>query len=111
MTDKNESVNGRILVIDDNPSIHQDFEKILLRDTGVSSGMTQVEKILFGDNAQPVEQPTCELHFAQQGAPGGAMVTQAHANGRPFALAFIDMRMPPGWDGLETIEHLWKADP
>ncbi len=21
------------------------------------------------------------------------------------------MRMPPGWDGLETIEHLWKADP
>jgi diguanylate cyclase (GGDEF)-like protein len=26
-------------------------------------------------------------------------------------LAFVDMRMPPGWDGLETIEHLWKADP
>ena len=31
--------------------------------------------------------------------------------GRPFALAFIDMRMPPGWDGLETIEHLWTVDP
>jgi diguanylate cyclase (GGDEF)-like protein len=26
-------------------------------------------------------------------------------------MAFVDMRMPPGWDGLETIEHLWAADP
>ena len=26
-------------------------------------------------------------------------------------MAFVDMRMPPGWDGVETIEHLWEVDP
>ena len=26
-------------------------------------------------------------------------------------MAFVDMRMPPGWDGLKTIEHLWATDP
>ncbi|MDB5580756.1 MAG: diguanylate cyclase, partial [Bradyrhizobium sp.] len=30
---------------------------------------------------------------------------------RPYALAFIDTRMPPGWDGVETIERLWQVDP
>ncbi|MGH8209817.1 MAG: putative bifunctional diguanylate cyclase/phosphodiesterase, partial [Steroidobacteraceae bacterium] len=36
---------------------------------------------------------------------------QAIEENRPFATAFVDMRMPPGWDGLETIEHLWRVDP
>ena len=40
MTDNAEFANGRILVIDDNPAIHQDFEKILMRDAGVDAGMT-----------------------------------------------------------------------
>ncbi|MGZ8385082.1 MAG: histidine kinase dimerization/phospho-acceptor domain-containing protein, partial [Nitrospira sp.] len=35
----------------------------------------------------------------------------AYQRGNPYAVAFVDMRMPPGWDGLETIEHLWYADP
>ncbi len=51
------------------------------------------------------------MQFAQQGKQGVTLAERALANGRPFALAFIDMRMPPGWDGLETIEHLWAADP
>ena len=51
------------------------------------------------------------MQFAQQGSQGVTLAQQALASGHPFALAFIDMRMPPGWDGLETIEHLWKADP
>ena len=36
---------------------------------------------------------------------------EAVEEGRPYAVAFVDMRMPPGWDGLETIEMLWEADP
>jgi diguanylate cyclase (GGDEF)-like protein len=108
---KNETVNGRILVIDDNPSIHEDFAKILARDDASGSDMSRIEKILFGDSTPAPALPTFELKFANQGSQGVAMARQALANGIPFALAFIDMRMPPGWDGLETIEHLWKADP
>ena len=73
--------------------------------------MTQAEKILFGESAAPVMQPSFDLQFAQQGKQGVTLAERALANGRPFALAFIDMRMPPGWDGLETIEHLWAVDP
>jgi signal transduction histidine kinase len=39
------------------------------------------------------------------------MVHSAYGKGQPYALAFVDMRMPPGWDGLETIENLWYVDP
>ncbi len=108
---KNETVNGRILVIDDNPSIHDDFAKILARDDASGTEMSRIEKILFGDAAPAPVLPTFELKFANQGAQGVELARDALANGTPFALAFIDMRMPPGWDGLETIEHLWKADP
>jgi diguanylate cyclase (GGDEF)-like protein len=111
MTDKAEAVNGRILIIDDNPSIHQDFEKILVREANADTGMSQIEKILFGDSAAQPLLPSFELQFAQQGKQGVGMVRSALANGTPFALAFIDMRMPPGWDGLETIQHLWGIDP
>ena len=111
MSGKVETVNGRILIIDDNPAIHDDFAKILAHDDAAETDMSRIEKILFGDSGPALTPPSFELQFAQQGVQGVTLAQQAKANGRPFALAFIDMRMPPGWDGLETIEHLWKADP
>jgi signal transduction histidine kinase len=52
-----------------------------------------------------------ELRSALQGQEALELAVDARASGRPFALAFVDMRMPPGWDGLTTIRHLWEADP
>jgi diguanylate cyclase len=106
-----DAANGRILVIDDNPAIHDDFAKILVPSSGNDAGMSRIEKILFGDANPAPTPPTFELQFAPQGADGVRLARAAQAAGRPFALAFIDMRMPPGWDGLETIQHLWKVDP
>src|SRR5262245_4402469 len=99
-----EAINGRILVIDDNPSIHDDFAKILVPSAGNDAGMSQIEKVLFGDAEPDSLPPSFDLQFAHQGADGVKMAHAARTAGRPFALAFIDMRMPPGWDGLETIE-------
>jgi PAS domain S-box-containing protein len=39
------------------------------------------------------------------------MVKQALADNRPYALAFVDVRMPPGWDGVETIARIWEVNP
>ena len=36
---------------------------------------------------------------------------QAIAAGNPYAMAFVDVRMPPGWDGVETTRELWKVAP
>ncbi|WP_412071434.1 EAL domain-containing protein [Pseudomonas sp. FEN] len=101
--------NRRILIIDDTPSIHEDFRKTLCPDD-VEDDLQSAEQALFGDTiSRRVE--TFELDSAFQGQEGLAKVEQALLQGRPYAMAFIDMRMPPGWDGLQTLERLWQADP
>ena len=52
-----------------------------------------------------------EIDSAFQGQEGLQKVRSAIADGHPYAMAFVDIRMPPGWDGVETIGHLWDADP
>ncbi|HYE62630.1 MAG TPA: EAL domain-containing protein [Phycisphaerales bacterium] len=100
----------RVLVVDDNPDIHEDFRKILAPpQTG--GGIADLEAAIFGQPAAPVEVERYDLSSAHQGQQALELLRQAKREGRPFALAFVDMRMPPGWDGLETIEHLWKEDP
>lgn len=111
MADNTESTGYRILVVDDNPAIHQDFDKILRGDPDDDQAMSRAERILFGDSVAALEQPPFEIEFALQGRQGVSMAESAAGAGRPYALAFVDMRMPPGWDGLETIERLWAADP
>ena len=55
--------------------------------------------------------PTFELESVIRGQEGLAMVAAAVDEGRPYAVAFVDMRMPNGWDGVQTIEELFKKDP
>ncbi|MBK5551891.1 MULTISPECIES: EAL domain-containing protein [unclassified Pseudomonas] len=101
--------NRRILIIDDTPSIHHDFRKILDPDAEGEQDLAGTEEALFG--TLPPDRLTFELDSAYQGQEALELVKRARSEGRPYALAFTDMRMPPGWDGLETIEQLWKADP
>ncbi|MFJ7282845.1 putative bifunctional diguanylate cyclase/phosphodiesterase [Pseudomonas sp. NPDC099000] len=101
--------NRRILIIDDTPSIHQDFRKILGPDTEGEQSLAGTEEALFG--TQQPARLSFQLDSAYQGQEALEMVKRAQAEGRPYAMAFTDMRMPPGWDGLETIERLWKVDP
>ena len=105
------TASPRILVIDDNPAIHEDFRKILVKSTKPVDGLQDMRSALFGDVRQPVTLVDFEVDFASQGEEGLEMVQQAQATGRPYALAFVDSRMPPGWDGIETISHLWQACP
>jgi len=110
MMDNQITDNRRILVIDDNPSIHDDFKKILAPPVD-SDSLNQARAALFGEAPTLPTQVRYELDFASQGREGFGLVQNAQQMGNPYALAFVDMRMPPGWDGLETIEHLWYADP
>jgi diguanylate cyclase len=102
----------RILIVDDNPAIHRDFEKILSASEEPTADLATVESLLFGDApAAERESPRYTLEFASQGQEGVERARRAAADELPFSIAFIDMRMPPGWDGLETIEQLWAVDP
>ena len=98
----------RLLMIDDNPRIHEDYRKILAgRDPDKPSS---AEAALFGEQAAH-EGPAFDVDSAMQGRDGVERARRARDEGRPYSVAFVDMRMPPGWDGLETIEQLWKIDP
>ncbi|MGQ0667282.1 MAG: response regulator [Nitrospiraceae bacterium] len=107
---KTATENRRILVIDDNLAIHEDFRKILATNTA-SNELDQAGASLFDEEPVAVHGESFELRFADQGEVGFRMAEQAVAARTPYALAFVDMRMPPGWDGLQTIEQIWKADP
>ena len=82
----NTPANRRILIADDNAAIHEDFRKILAPEQ-------------------------FEIECALQGVEAFEKVKHAAKEGRPFAMAFVDVRMPPGWDGIETVAHFWKVDP
>ena len=106
----NQPPNRRILLIDDTPSIHEDFCKILMPSVASNPALDDLESALFGDAATPQAQ-AFDLHSAYGGEEGLGLLTTAMAEQRPYALAFVDMRMPQGWDGAKTIEALWKVDP
>ena len=110
MTESKSNPNS-VLIIDDNQSIHNDFKKILT-NSNQNNGLNQAFSELFGESMNPVEdQLNFELTFASQGREGYEIVKDAMEDDRTFGLAFVDMRMPPGWDGLDTIEKLWTVDP
>jgi CheY-like chemotaxis protein len=100
----------RLLIIDDNPTIHEDIKKILCppkEDADVSAMAAE----LFGSRSPAVEPTQFRIDSAYQGQEGLAKVEQAIAEGAPYAMAFVDVRMPPGWDGIETIRRIWDKYP
>jgi diguanylate cyclase (GGDEF)-like protein len=110
MTDLGNHNPPRIIVIDDNESIHEDLKKALRSNTD-ASGLEELEVALFGGTTGGVGRTEYEIDSALQGLQGVEMVQAARDTGRSYRLAFVDMRMPPGIDGLETIELLWQKDP
>jgi two-component system, cell cycle sensor histidine kinase and response regulator CckA len=106
------AANHRILLVDDNPAIHQDFRKVLMGAQGQNKELDAAEAVLFEDQPKrKVRALPFNIDSAFQGREALEKVRTAIAEGQPYALAFVDVRMPPGWDGVETIEQLWKEDP
>ena len=110
MTTTTAEKNLRILIVDDNRSIHGDFQKILADDRSIDKARA-IEEALFGETIDTPQSIRFELQSAFQGQEGYEMVRRALAEGRPFAMAFMDVRMPPGWDGIETTARIWEIDP
>ncbi|MCC6747805.1 MAG: SpoIIE family protein phosphatase [Deltaproteobacteria bacterium] len=104
-------MNRRILVIDDNPAIHDDIRKVLMPATPRLAELSALEAELFGGEQVAGPEASFELESAFQGQQGLTLLEDAVAAHRPYAMAIVDVRMPPGWDGVETTGHLWKADP
>src|SRR5690348_1870320 len=100
----------RILVIDDNRSIHEDFRKILA-GTAATTALDATELAVFGRPPEAAREIQFEVDSAYQGQEGMLLVKKAIEAGQPYVMAFVDVRMPPGWDGVETTRKIWELDP
>jgi len=104
----------RLLVIDDSATIHQDFRRLLCPErVGRPVQLASLRTALFGAapaRAEP-SSPEFEVESAFQGQEGVAKVREAVAAGRPYAVVFLDYRMPPGGNGVETLRNLWAVHP
>jgi signal transduction histidine kinase len=107
----NPNQNRRILLIDDNRAIHEDFRKILGKKPLRSGNLDEAEAALFGDETPRLEMPEFEIDSAYQGREGYDLVVQSVEDDHPYAMAFVDVRMPPGWDGVETTARIWQKYP
>ncbi len=110
--------NTRILIVDDNESIHEDFHKVLIHEQDEDHlTLSDLEAELFGNDEStfkdniPDNMPEYEVDSARQGQEALTMANKAAKEGRPYALIFMDVRMPPGWDGIETISRIWLKHP
>ena len=107
------SKSSRILIVDDTPSIHDDFKKILSTAGVMGNGLDEIANSLFGGNKQDsvYKEISYQLDSAFQGEEALNMIKQAEEEGEGYSLVFMDVRMPPGLDGIKTISRIWESYP
>ena len=105
--------NNRILIVDDTPSIHEDFRKILMTTDSTGRDLDDMADSLFGKTEQdPVYKDIqYQLESAYQGEEALTMIEKAELEGDGYSLVFMDVRMPPGLDGIKTISRIWEQYP
>ncbi|WP_230769343.1 putative bifunctional diguanylate cyclase/phosphodiesterase [Sphingomonas sp. Leaf4] len=102
----------RILIVDDESAVHDAYRRSFRRDdTADMLGAMAAE--LFDDVEATVaaDEPDFRLIHHTQGLDAVAAVERGIAEGDRFAVAFIDVRMPPGIDGRETATRIRALDP
>ncbi|WP_085809754.1 bifunctional diguanylate cyclase/phosphodiesterase [Sphingomonas sp. TZW2008] len=106
----------RLLIVDDEPAMHESYRRSFapIAD-GAASALSAMASDLFGEGAGDAEQaadtPTFACVHHMQGLDAVGAVEEALRDGQPFAVAFIDVRMPPGIDGKETAARIRALDP
>src|SRR5687767_4989718 len=113
-----EVINATVLVIDDEELVRNDIEEILspkrrnleIDNVGLAASILFDTPIpVTGGRKRSGHAPNFKVHKASNGMEGLEMVKKSIAEGTPYAVIFLDMRMP-GWDGMETAEQIRKID-
>lgn len=102
-----DDFNTRVLIVDDQAEIHSDFQDILSKADSKATSDDLADAFLPVDSGNNTTYiPTFELTHASSGDEAYQIIKAAHEANRPFAVAYIDIRMPPGMDGIETVRRI-----
>jgi CheY-like chemotaxis protein len=102
--------NHRILLIDDDESVHKLFRWIL-EDSSIPDVLSGHDAFLFGPGAEHSKMPTFQVDSARRGEEGLALIELSLLDAKPYAAAFVDVRLGPGWDGVQTTCKIWEKYP
>jgi diguanylate cyclase (GGDEF)-like protein/PAS domain S-box-containing protein len=107
-----KNLSRRILVVDDNVAIREDFMKVLATRSVKDAQLKDKAARLFGREL-PAKAPEIEyrINVVTRGQEGLECVREAQDQNDPYFLVFVDMRMPNGWNGIETTQRMWQCDP
>ena len=114
MTDLNETTTNRVLVVDDDALLIGEYVRCLGEDFEPDSATTtlsDLEKVLFGEETNERGAARFEVHSRNQGKAAVEAVENAVETGSPYSIVFIDIRMPPGMDGIEAAQKIRDLDP
>jgi diguanylate cyclase len=111
----------RVLIVDDEAEVRDAYRQILL-DSDVSQemvGFRELRSRLFRQDAAKPSQHrgaasrtvTFEPVFCDQAQAAVTAVKEGLARNQPFAVVFLDMRMPPGPDGVWAATQIRELDP
>lgn len=115
---ENDNLNTRVLIIDDEEMVRDNIEEILVpKKATKNEQLSSAADLLFGEEEEDAESVISEnrtfpdfiVDKAVNGKQGFEMVAAAVQENSPFAVIFLDMRMP-GWDGLETAKRIRQVD-
>ncbi|MEW6429222.1 MAG: response regulator, partial [Thermodesulfobacteriota bacterium] len=103
--------NNRVLVIDDEEPILDVFRSVLMPERETAGSLDALNRLLDSKERPAAASRTFAVDTATQGRAGYELFAAALEEGKPYAAVFVDMRMPPGWDGIRTIQAIHKLDP
>jgi diguanylate cyclase (GGDEF)-like protein len=113
-----EDIDGtsthRVLVVDDDVMILGEYVRCLgeeFESDAVTSTLGDLEKVLFGEETDDRGAASFEVQSCKQGETAVASVKNAVEKGKPYSIVFLDIRMPPGIDGIEAAKQIRKLDP
>ncbi len=104
---------NRVLVVDDDTMLIGEYLRCLGEDfepDSVTTTLGDLEKVLFGEETDERGAVSFEVHSRNQGEAAVEAVKLAKLKGEAFAIVFLDIRMPPGIDGMEAAKQIREID-
>ena len=105
---RKQPANARVLIVDDQKDIHEDFDE-MLRPRAAATADDLAASFLGHEESDP-HLPAFELLHAMGGEEACALLERETQRQRPIAVAYVDIRMPPGIDGVATVRNIRRID-
>lgn len=109
-----ETTTNRILVVDDDAMLIGEYLKCLgdgFEPDAATTTLGDLEKVLFGEETNEKGKATFDVQSRNQGEAAVEAVRDAVKTGTHFSIVFLDIRMPPGIDGIEAAKRIREIDP